>query len=155
MGLSGSTNVLNFAHYIGNRIRIAVFTILVSQLYLTADSFAGPPLVIDDPGILDRGAWEIILGFSIEDRPVGKLTQTPSLDVSLGVSPNSQLSFFLPRSVINADQVEKRSGLGFASIGYKWRMLSTSAWELAVAANYDFLISHDLYRSNGPDDIDQ
>ena len=46
--------------------------ILVSQLYLTADSFAGPPLVIDDPGILDPGAWEVIFGFSIEDRPVGK-----------------------------------------------------------------------------------
>ena len=154
MGLSGSTNVLNLAQYIGNRIRIAVFIILVSQLYLTADSFAGPPLVVDDPGILDPGAWEIILGLSIEGRPVGKLTQAPSLDFSLGVSPNSQLSFFLPRSVVNADQVKKRSGLGFASIGYKWRMLSTSAWELAVAANYDFLISHDLYRSNGPDDIE-
>jgi hypothetical protein len=127
---------------------------MVSQLYLTTNSFAGPPLVVDDPGILDPGAWEVILGFSIEDRPVAKLTQAPSLDVSLGISPNSQLSFFLPRSVVDSDQGAKESGLGFASIGYKWRMVSTSTWELAVAANYDFLISHDLYRLNGPDDIE-
>ncbi|MDH3902488.1 MAG: hypothetical protein OES90_04630 [Xanthomonadales bacterium] len=127
---------------------------MVSQLYLAADSIAGPPLVVDDPGILDPGAWEIILGYSIEDRPVGKLTRAPSLDVSLGISPNSQLSFFLPRSVVEEDMGAKNSGLGFASIGYKWRMLSTPSWELAMAANYDFLISHDLYRSNGPDDIE-
>jgi len=127
--------------------------IMVSQLYFATGSFAGPPLVVDDPGILDPGAWEVILGFSIEDRPVARLTQAPSLDVSLGVSPSSQLSFFLPRSVVNADPDPKKTGLGFASVGYKWRVVSTPAWELAIAANYDFLISHDLYRSNGPDDI--
>ena len=154
MGLPGSANVLNLARVIGNPIRASVLIIMVSQLYLATDSIAGPPLVVDDPGILDPGAWEIILGYSIEDRPVGKLTRVPSLDVSLGISPNSQLSFFLPRSVVDEDMGAKNSGLGFASIGYKWRMLSTPSWELAMAANYDFLISHDLYRSNGPDDIE-
>ena len=154
MSLSGSASVLNFVQYTGNQNRIAAIIIMVSQLFLTINSFAGPPLVVDDPGILDPGAWEIILGFSIEDRPAGKLKQAPSLDVSLGVTPNSQLSFFLPRSVVDVDQGPKDSGLGFASIGYKWRMVSTSAWELAVAANYDFLVSHDLIRSNGPDDIE-
>ena len=127
--------------------------ITVSQLFLSANSFAGPPLVIDDPGILDPGAWEVIFGFSIEDRPVARLTQAPSLDVSLGTSPNSQFSFFLPRSVVNAGPGPKKSGLGFASVGYKWRVFSTPAWEWAIAANYNFLIAHDLYRSNGPDDI--
>ena len=123
------------------------------QLFLTANTFAGPPLVVDDPGILYPGAWEIIFGFSIEDRPVTKFKHAPSLDVSLGVSPNSQLSFLIPRTVVDTGQSGKRSGPGLASIGYKWRVLSTPAWEWAMAANYDFLISHDLFPANGPDDI--
>ena len=126
---------------------------MVLHLSLTSNCFAGPPLVIDDPGILAPGAWEVILGISVEDRPSCKITQAPSLDVSLGISPNSQLSFFLPRSVVDSDQKEKESGLGLASIGYKWRVASNSEWEWALAANYDALISHDLYRKKGPDDI--
>ena len=127
--------------------------VMVSQLVLAANSFAGPPLVIDDPGSLDPGTWEVILGYSIEDRSDCKITHAPSLDVSLGISPNSQLSFYLPRSVVDSAQGAKESGLGLASVGYKWRIASTPEWEWAIAANYDFLVSHDLYRSKGPDDI--
>ena len=110
-------------------------------------------MIIDDPGIIEPGTWEVILGISVEDRPAFKITHAPSLDVSLGVSPNSQISFFLPRSVVNSDQSKRESGLGLASIGYKWRAISTPKWEWAVAANYHALISHDLHRKKGPDDI--
>lgn len=151
--LSGSTAVFNFAQYLIHRSRISATLIILSQLYLSTSSFAGPPLVVDDPGILDPGTWEVILGYSIEDRPVAKLTHAPSLDVSLGVSPNSQVSFFLPHSVVNADDAGKESGLGFTSFGYKWRMVSTPTWEWAIAVNYDLLISHELFRSDSPDDI--
>jgi len=126
---------------------------MVLQLYMVTNCLAGPPLVIDDPGILAPGAWEVILGISVEDRPACKITHAPSLDVSLGVSPNTQLSFFLPRSVLDSDQSEKQSGLGLASIGYKWRIASTPEWEWALAVNYDTLISHNLHRKKGPDDI--
>ena len=143
----------NFAQYLSIRNRIVLLMFMVSQLILTTNSLAGPPLVIDDPGILEPGAWEVIFGYSIEDRPVGKVTQAPSLDVSLGVSPNSQISFFLPRSVVETDLTTKESGLGLASVGYKWQIADTDEWEWALAANFDFLISHDLYRSKSPDDV--
>jgi len=123
------------------------------QLLMTGNCLAGPPLVIDDPGILDPGTWEVILGISVDDRPACKITQAPSLDVSFGVSPNSQISFFLPRTVVNSDQKAKESGLGLASIGYKWQLVSTPQWKFALAANYDALISHDLYRKKSPDDV--
>lgn len=151
--VTGGKDVLNFARYIDIRNRVVLAVSLVLQLLMTSNCLAGPPLVIDDPGILDPGAWEVILGISIEDRPACKITQAPSLDVSLGVSPNSQISFFLPRSVVNSDESERESGLGLASIGYKWRVISTPKWEWAVAANYNALISHDLYRKKSPDDI--
>lgn len=145
--------VLKFPRCSKNRNRFTVFTILVSQFFMSANTFAGPPLVIDDPGILDPGAWEVIFGYSIEDRPAAKIKQAPSLDVSFGVSPNSQVSVFVPRVVETDQSGEKKSGLGFAAVGYKYRMLSTPAWELALAANYHFLVSHKLYPANGPDDV--
>lgn len=151
--VAGSTDVLKFVHRIEIRNRITLITTMVWQLFTSGNCLAGPPLVIDDPGILNPGAWEVILGISVDDRPVCKITQAPSLDVSLGVSPNSQFSFFLPRSIVNADQGDKEAGLGLATIGYKWRIVSTPGWEWAVAANYSTLISHDLYRKKSPDDI--
>lgn len=146
-------DVFKFTRYFSIRNRIVLTIHLVLQLLVTGTCHAGPPLVIDDPGILDPGTWEVILGISIDDRPACKITQFPSLDISLGVSRDSQISFFIPRTVVNSDQKDKESGLGLASISYKWRMVSTPRWEWAVAANYNALISHDLYRKNGPDDI--
>ena len=144
---------MSFKRYIGIRTKVVLAISLVLQLLVTSNCLAGPPLIIDDPGIIDPGTWEVILGISVEDRPACKITQAPSLDVSLGVSLNSQISFFLPRSVVNSDQSKRESGLGLASIGYKWRAVSTPKWEWAVAANYHTLISHDLHRKKGPDDI--
>ncbi len=145
--------MLGFVANSRTRNRIALIVAMFAQLFMANNCFAGPPLVIDDPGILAPGAWEVILGISVEDRPACKITHAPSLDVSLGVSPNTQLSFFLPRSVLDSDQAEKESGLGLASIGYKWRIASTPEWEWALAVNYETLISHNLYRKNGPGDI--
>jgi len=146
-------DVLNFAQNPKKQNRFTLVIFMVSQLVLVENCFAGPPLVIDDPGILEPGTWEVILGYSVEDRSECKITQAPSLDASLGISSNSQLSFVLPRTVVDSGQGATESGLGLASVGYKWRIASTPGWEWAIAANYDFLITHDLYRSKGPDDI--
>lgn len=145
--------MLNPEQYTRIRNRIALIFATLPQLFVAYNCLAGPPLVIDDPGILDPGSWEVILGASVEDRPACRITQAPSLDVSAGVSPNTQISFFLPYSALATGQSEKEAGLGLASVGFKWRIVSKPEWEWAVAANYDTLLSHDLYRRKGPDDI--
>ena len=61
-------------------------------------AMAGPPLVTDDPGILDPGSWESILAISAEDRGGGSIYQLPVLDVSRGITRNTQLSFVVPIS---------------------------------------------------------
>lgn len=133
---------------------VGTLLIIGLQFFLVVRCYAGPPLVIDDPGILAPGAWEVILAYSVEDRPAVKITHAPSLDISVGVSSNSQLSFFLPRTKLDIEQHAKETGPGLASIGYKWQFASTSEWAWALGVNYGFLISHDLYPANGPDDIE-
>ncbi len=53
---------------------------------------AGPPLSIDDPGILDPGKFEVILAATIETRPFGDSYEFPVLNISLGVSENIQVA---------------------------------------------------------------
>ena len=123
------------------------------QLWLMPASMAGPPLVTDDPGILDPGSWEIIIAITGEDRPSGIVTHAPLVDISLGLSTNTQISFYLPHHVTKPKNNTSQKGLGFASMGYKWRVLSTDNWEWAIASNYTFPVSHEIIREDGPDDI--
>lgn len=122
-------------------------------LFLAPNSMAAPPLVTDDPGILDPGTWEIISATSGEQRPIGSLVQAPALDVSVGLTDHSQLSFFLPYLVASPAEGGKASGLGIASLAYKWRFISTSSWELAFAPNYSMPLSNKVLLPAGLDDV--
>ena len=130
-----------------------LFLTVSLQLCIAPDSLAGPPLAIDDPGILDPGTWEAIIALSGEDRPVGKIIQSPLLDLSLGISKNTQLSFSLPHMVVKPDGAAEKSGLAYASVGYKWRIVSTPTWEWAIASNYTSPVSNKIIRADGPEDI--
>jgi len=132
---------------------LTAFFMVALQFCLTPSSMAGPPLVTDDPGILDPGAWEVIAAIVGEDRAADKVIQAPLLDVSLGVSANTQLSFVLPRLVVDPEGAGTAKGLAFASVGYKWRFASTDQWEWAIAANYTLPVSHQVFRNNGPEDV--
>lgn len=114
---------------------------------------AGPPLVTDDPGILDPGSWETILAVAGEDRGDGRVFQLPVLDISRGVTANTQLSLLLPHFVIKPDDADDDHGLTTASIGYKWRFHSSKYMEWAIAANYTLPIYHDFISEDGPGDV--
>lgn len=114
---------------------------------------AGPPLAIDDPGIIDPGSWEVIVALTGHDRTTGKVMQAPSIDVSRGISRNIQISFSLPRVSLKPDKGESKTGLAYAALGFKWRFFSSSAWEWAIAPNFTLPVSHEVIRPNGPEDI--
>jgi hypothetical protein len=114
---------------------------------------AGPPLSIDDPGILEPGSWELIVSFSTEDRNSVDMSQAPLMDISLGVTPNSQLSLSLPRLIVSPQGDAEKSGLGFVTLGYKWRLFASPDWEMAIASNYSLPVSYDVIRRHGPEDI--
>lgn len=130
-----------------------MFLLVILQVCLTPCSEAGPPLAIDDPGILDPGRWEVIVALTGHDRSTGKVMQAPSIDISRGISRNTQISFSLPRVSIKPDTGESKTGLAYASLGYKWRFFSSPTWELAIAPNFTLPVSHEIIRPNGPEDI--
>ncbi|MDX1556821.1 MAG: hypothetical protein R3212_12395, partial [Xanthomonadales bacterium] len=114
---------------------------------------AGPPLNMDDPGILEPGQWELILAAVQWGLDSGDLLEAPVLDASLGVSANSQVSFVLPYVIDNPFGEPGRSGLGFASVGYKWRFWSGEDSEWAIAPGLSFPVGHDLVERDSPDDV--
>jgi hypothetical protein len=137
-----------------HEIKIALLlTLATLQICLVPYVMAGPPLAIDDPGILEPGSWEVILAVSGLDFGDSQVTQAPLLDVSYGLTSNTQLSFSLPRVDIDTKHGKSKAGLDFAMLGYKWRFAANSNWEWAIAANYSFLVSHELIRANGPEDV--
>ena len=67
---------------------------------------AGPPLTIEDPGILDPGQWRSSWPAPGEEG-IGQDHELPLLDVSYGVSENIQVAFVAPRIV--SDLMASRS----------------------------------------------
>lgn len=131
------------------RVRPVVLIVCLKPALLVA----GAPLVTDDPGILEPGSWESILAVSGESTGAGDIYQLPVLDVSLGITPNSQLSFYLPHFWVNPDDSVSDFGLTTATIGYKWRFYTGQTMEWAIAAHYTGVISSDLTSEDGSDEI--
>lgn len=123
------------------------------QICMAPDGVAGPPLVTDDPGILDPGNWEVIIAVTGEDHPAGNDIHAPLLDMSLGLTKNTQMSFVLPHVVVKPTENPRKTGLGYAEAGFKWRIMSASKWELAIASNYVFPVSNEIIVADGPEDI--
>lgn len=57
----------------------------VLAIACAGETFAGPPLSIDDPGILAPGSVEAILAMQYTSTGAGDVLQAPLLDLSLGV----------------------------------------------------------------------
>jgi hypothetical protein len=123
------------------------------QFCIVSNCLAGPPLMTDDPGILEPGTWEVIAAVAGEDRRAAETYHAPLLDVSVGIGGDSQISLFVPRLVIRPEDGETKDGLGFVSMAYKWRFAERSGWEWAIAPNYRLPVSHQVIRRGGPEDI--
>jgi hypothetical protein len=99
---------------------------------------AGPPLAIDDPGILDPGQWEIIVAATMASTNEGEAYQAPLLDVSYGLTPNTQVGISLPYVFVSPDNQNSTSEFGNLAVGYKWRFINNDKLQVAFAPAYAF-----------------
>jgi hypothetical protein len=99
---------------------------------------AGPPLAIDDPGVLDPGQWEFIVAARTASSNEGEVYEAPLLDVSYGLTTNTQASFAVPYVFVSPDNESSDSDLGNLSIGYKWRFVNSDRLQVAFAPAYAF-----------------
>lgn len=115
---------------------------------------AGPPLSIDDPGILHPGAFEIIVASTLETRDSVSSYELPVLDVSLGISSNIQVSAVAARVVSDPYGESKQSDFGAGQVGLKWRFLNGDALQMSVAPTYETLLRDGAADRGVADDID-
>jgi outer membrane receptor protein involved in Fe transport len=115
---------------------------------------AGPPLSIDDPGILDPGAFEIIVASAFESRDSGEQWLLPILDVSYGLGPDLQLGVVATRAVADPDEGSRKSDFGPASVGIKWRFLDAGALQMSVAPFFETLLRDGAADRGVVEDVD-
>lgn len=115
-------------------------------------AFAGPPLTIDDPGILKPGQWEIIGAATGATSQAVDVYELPLLDVSYGLTANTQLSMSLPYVFANTvDEPSHRHPSNLA-VGFKWRFLNQNKLQVAFAPAYAFGIRASAARRGIGDD---
>lgn len=108
---------------------------------LSTSANAGPPLPLEDPGMLEPGQWEIIAAVTSEKTSVDKTWQVPVLDISLGITPDIQVSAVIPRAVHELRGESSKSGLGIGELGIKWLAWSEGGLDIALAPAYEFNLS--------------
>ena len=100
---------------------------------------AGPPLSIDDPGVLDAWHWEIIGATTLTSGSGGDYWQAPVLDISLGVIQEYvQVGFVYPYAHADSGDSETQSDFGNAEFGVKWRFLNRERIQMAFAPYHAF-----------------
>jgi len=119
------------------RIFLCLFLLCGSSI-----AWSGPPLVADDPNILQTGQWEVIVAIDGTSSSAMDSVQVPLVDLSYGVSLNTQISLGLARQQIEPRGEGMRSGWGAAEIGYKWRFYNNESLQIAIAANYSHAMHH-------------
>lgn len=103
---------------------------------------AGPPLFIDDPGILDPFQWEVIAAATTAKSKAGdKASEVPVLDVSLGLTENTQISAAYPYVLAELADGTSENDFANLTVGWKWRFLNTDSLQMAFAPAYAFGIS--------------
>lgn len=105
-------------------------------------ALAGPPLSIDDPGVLDPWHWEIIGATTLTSGSGGDYWQAPVLDISLGIIQDYvQVGFVYPYSRADSVSGGPQSDFGNAELGVKWRFLNSERLQMAFAPYHAFAVS--------------
>lgn len=102
---------------------------------------AGPPLAIDDPGVLEPGQWELIGAITFARSDAGHAAELPLADMSYGLTPNTQISAAYPYVFSNPADETATSDFGNLSIGFKWRFFESERLQVAFAPGVTFGIS--------------
>jgi hypothetical protein len=110
-------------------------------LLVTSAAWAGPPLSLDDPGILPVGGWEANIALQAVSTDAGKWYQQPLLDASIGLGANTQAGVGIPYVSADPDQGPSRSDWGNLNVNAKWRFYDGDRLQLAVNPRYDFGVS--------------
>lgn len=126
----------------------------LALLAVSPPALAGPPLTIDDPGILDPGKFEVIVAATIESRDSGTGYLLPILDVSYGWSEDIQLAVVATRAVNDPDGASTVSDVGPGAVSVKWRFLDRDALQMSVAPTFEAQLREGAVDRGVTDDLE-
>jgi len=114
---------------------------LLCGLHCSA-ALAGPPLSIDDPGILAAGELEIIFAATMSATDGGNYHDLPLLDLSVGlIEDYVQASIGVSHVYVALDNAISQQDVGNPSVGVKFRFVNTDRLQVAFAPAYVFGVS--------------
>src|ERR1700759_3312064 len=97
--------------------------IILFCILCAASTFAGPPLLTDDPDTPGPNHWEINAGMTTEYASHNWEIGAPLLDINYGVGERIQLKYQAQYNVLLPENGGARSGMGNSLAGIKWRFL--------------------------------
>lgn len=111
-------------------------------LLLCTTALAGPPLAIDDPGILDPGQLEVIAAVTSTKTDSGDIWQLPLIDMSLGViEDHLQVGFAFSRVHVHPNDGNSESDTNNPAVALKWRFVNSEKLQMSFAPYYVFGVS--------------
>lgn len=114
------------------------FVILLAR----STSVAGPPLAIDDPGILDPGQLEVIAAVTSTKTSAGDTWQLPLIDMSLGViEDHLQVGLAFSRVHVHPNDGNSESDTNNPAVALKWRFVNSEKLQMSFAPYYVFGVS--------------
>jgi hypothetical protein len=127
----------------------------LALLHALSPTLAGPPLSIDDPGILDPLQLEAIVATTLVSTDAGDYYQVPVLDISLGfIQDYAQVSLVYPFVYSASNDGGSASDFGNLELGVKWRFLNSTRLQLAFAPYYAFGVPGSTAEKGIGDDTD-
>jgi Putative MetA-pathway of phenol degradation len=102
-----------------------------SKETLQEPASGGPPMIIDDPGTVDKKHWEIITAVA-GNHQGDTLEVDPTLDVNYGAADNVQIHFLVPYVTQSTKGEALNNGTGNTTIGFKYRFVGDAKNGLAL-----------------------
>ncbi len=130
-------------------------TVAAAVAFMLSNATAGPPLTVEDPGILDPGQWEIITATTATSTDGGDVYQAPLLDLSFGVIED-HVQVFAAYPYVYSDPNDSDSDWDFGNLelGVKWRFWNSEKLQVAVGSLYTFGVTRRAALKGIGDDSD-
>jgi hypothetical protein len=108
-------------------------------LFVCSQAWAGPPLSIDDPGVLEPGQFEFITAVTMTSVGSTDSHELPLLDISVGVIEDYvQVSAGFAHIYHVPGAGNSENGFGNPEVGLKVRFVNKGRLQLAFAPAYIF-----------------
>jgi hypothetical protein len=109
-------------------------------------------MLTDDPGTPGDGNWELNVAFTAEVQQGARAFESPLLDLNYGVGERIQLKVEGPWLLLDAEDDDRRSGLGDVAVGVKWRFMDQRGARLADVSVYPQVAARTLLQADSSAD---